>query len=115
MKIGPLLESCVIRWTVLASVSGLFLSHSTAQTQSPQEALRNYKSAIRFLEGGDIHGAETEIAKALEILPSQPEILNLAGTIALRQRRIDQAIEYLEASLRQRPDYAHPRLNLGLA
>ena len=115
MKIGPLPESCVIRWMVLASVSGLFLSHSAASAQSPQEALRHYKSAIRFLEGGDIQGAETEIATALEILPRQPEILNLAGTIALRQRRIDKAIEYLEAALRQRPDYGHPRLNLGLA
>lgn len=62
-----------------------------------------------------MEGAEKEIERALGILPKQPEILNLAGTIALRGRHFDKAIEYLESALRQRPDYAHPRLNLGLA
>ena len=115
LRIGPLLGGCATGWTIGIWALGLVLPLSPGRAQTPQQALQHYKNAIRFLEAGDVGGAETEIERALIILPSQPEILNLAGTIALRQRRIDKAIEYLEATLRQRPDYAHPRLNLGLA
>ena len=70
---------------------------------------------IRIHHDCDLHGAETSIARALELAPGDAIVLRTAGVLAWCQGRLDDAIRLWRRILEQDPLSAPVYQNLGWA
>ena len=73
------------------------------------------KARIAMQHDWDWHGAEASIRRALELAPGNARVLRMAGSLALNQGHIDQAIELIRQALEQDPLSASAYSNLASA
>jgi tetratricopeptide (TPR) repeat protein len=84
--------------------------HAEALTQfervvalDPQQSIawNNMAWTRATMAGGDLNAAWTEVSRALNLSPNQPDYLDTAGWVRFRLNDAQGAIEHLERSLRQ--------------
>ena len=76
----------------------------TLPAQDQRSAAQHYERARSLLEQGELPKAAKEIQQALVEVPRWPAALNLAGAIAQRQGRLEEAIRLFEQALALKPD-----------
>jgi tetratricopeptide (TPR) repeat protein len=75
-----------------------------------------YARGICYERVGEWEQAETDLLRALELEPNQPDVLNyLAYSWLITNKNVSKAREYLETAVEMRPDDAHIIDSMGWA
>jgi glycosyltransferase involved in cell wall biosynthesis len=69
--------------------------------------------ALHYYEAGRLEDAEQQYQQILQAYPNQVDALHLLGVIAGRTGRPARAVDYLQATLRLKPDFAAVHNSLG--
>jgi type IV pilus assembly protein PilF len=93
----------------------VFLSACSTSQQRKDDALTHMRLGGSFLREGRPTQALSELTKANELDPSNPEIRNILGIAYLEKGMIPQAINQFEKALYLKPDYPEVHNNLGTA
>ena len=75
---------------------------------------KQIQSAIDVYKSGDLAKAEMLTKKLIDIHPKAPFLYNLLGNIASGQKKIDEAKESYEKSIKVDPNFSMAYSNLGL-
>lgn len=67
-----------------------------------------------YLKKNDIEQALKSLDHSLQLNPKQPQALNLMGIIEYNKGNLKKAIEYYDAAILNKPDYANAHYNLAL-
>jgi tetratricopeptide (TPR) repeat protein len=78
------------------------------------EVVQSLAAARSSLEAGDDAAAETQIAAALAVEPTNAEALNMLGVANRRLGRFTEARAAYERAMALAPDYPAPQRNLGV-
>ena len=78
------------------------------------EVMRSLDAARSALEAGDDAAAETQIAAALAVEPTNADALNMLGVTNRQLGRFVEARAAYERALALAPDYPAPQRNLGV-
>ena len=80
---------------------------TAALSGDPESVEILYTRALAFEQIDDIHRAEKDLQKILELKPNDPDALNALGyTLADRTDRYDEALVLIKAALQQKPESA---------
>ncbi|MCY3756738.1 MAG: tetratricopeptide repeat protein [Acidobacteria bacterium] len=71
-------------------------------------------NASRFIRDGDLRNAETELRRAVDLVPDNPAYLARLGQVLGMQNRMEEAGRYYSRALKLAPDSAAIRRNLAL-
>ena len=97
---------------LLSFVSSIFPQRQDEETE---QAIKHYKETNRLMKQGNLARAVAEVNQALELVPSWPAALNMAGVLAEKQDRLPDAIQFYRKTLLSKPDHLIARYNLGNA
>ena len=75
---------------------------------------KQIQSAVDVYKSGDLTKAETLTKKLIDIHPKAPFLYNLLGNIASGQKKIEEAKESYEKSIKVDPNFSMAYSNLGL-
>lgn len=71
-------------------------------------------NASRFIRDGDLRNAETELRRAVDLVPDNPAYLARLGQVLGMQNRMQEAGRYYSRALKLAPDSVAIRRNLAL-
>jgi len=86
---------------------------STRQLTIPDEALRDYRDAVKDLEKHAVDSAGKRLEHAVELAPQFVDAWNTLGTMAYQTQQFDRAEKCFRAALAQDPRAYEPLVNLG--
>jgi len=89
-------------------VQGAFASPDVKTFQAQKHAERG----VQFEQTGDLKRAEAEFRQAIELVPNSSLYLSQLGTVLGMQQKLEEALPYLEKSLKIDPDNLVIRRNL---
>jgi len=75
----------------------------------------HHRLGLALRDNGQVKEAQRHLAKALEIRPNVPEVINNLGSVLVQQKKRAQAIQLFEQAIVLRPNYARARFNLAEA
>ena len=75
--------------------------------------LTQYFKAWLKMEQGDLKSAQELALGVLKVLPENPDVLYLAGTVESRRNSLERAVDYLGKAVTLAPDQWRPRLLLA--
>ncbi len=98
------------------AVTLIFASSTLPADSSPADAQAetHLANASRFIRDGDLRNAETELRRAVELVPGNPSYLARLGQLLGMQNRMEEAARYYRRALKLAPDSAAIRRNLAL-
>jgi Flp pilus assembly protein TadD len=86
----------------------------TVADGAPFALAAHYNLAIAYERAGRIDDAQTSIARALELAPRHPAVLNQHAIIQRRAGRFDEAQHSYEKALEIHPGFHYARRNLAI-
>ncbi len=105
-------------WRRAAVAVTLILASATLPSDSSPadaQAETHLANASRFIRDGDLRNAETELRRAVELVPGNPSYLARLGQVLGMQNRMEEAARYYRRALKLAPDSLAIRRNLALA
>jgi tetratricopeptide (TPR) repeat protein len=102
------------RWVVLLLLLS-FLTACTTSLQRKEDAISSMRLGQSMLQEGRPTQALTELIKANDLDPNNPEIRNVLGVAYLEKGMVPQAINQFEKALYLNPKYVEVHNNLGTA
>lgn len=107
------------RWrgaAVSLALTLFFASASLPADSSPADAQAemHLANASRLIREGDLRNAETELRRAVDLVPDDPAYLARLGQVLGMQNRMEEAARYYRRALKLAPDSAAIRRNLAL-
>ena len=105
------------RWRRAAVSLTLILAAATLPANSsPRDAQVevHLANASRLIRDGDLRNAETELRRAVDLVPDSPTYLARLGQVLGMQNRMEEAASYYHRALTLAPDSAAIRRNLAL-
>ena len=105
------------RWRRAAVSLALILASATLPADaSPADAQAelHLSNASRLIREGDLRNAETELRRAVELVPDNPTYLARLGQVLGMQNRMEEAAGYYRQALKLAPDSVAIRRNLAL-
>jgi hypothetical protein len=89
-------------------------SHALATSTEPNPFVYHSLGLARAGEPGKLAEAESLIAKAVRMVPSDPSVRNALTIVLAKQGRIDEALFHTREVLRLAPNNIHAWVNLGI-
>ena len=86
---------------------------SAAASQAIREAQEHAEAGLRFAQQNDLKHAETELRRAIELAPNNPQYLAGLGGILGMQRKLEESSYFLEKALKLDPEDLVTRRNLA--
>ena len=78
-----------------------------------QEIMRQLEAAVQAYQGKDLDKAEAIFNQILAVSPKEPNALHFLGCICKDRGQLQQAVELIQASIREDDNNPLPFLNLG--
>lgn len=105
------------RWRRAAVFLTLILASATLPANSSPadaQAEMHLANASRLIRGGDLRNAESELRRAVDLVPDNPAYLARLGQVLGMQNRMEEAARYYGRALKLAPDSVAIRRNLAL-
>lgn len=107
------------RWrgaAVSLALTLILASATLPANSSPADAQAelHLANALRLIRDGDIRNAETELRRAVDLVPHNPAYLARLGQVLGMQNRMEEAASYYGRALKLAPDNVAIRRNLAL-
>lgn len=94
----------------------LFLTGcATSSSERSKDAELHYQMGISYLSQGQVQAAYVQLQKALQLAPSNKDILNSIGLVHLQLEEYDRAVEFFQRAVSLDPAFSEGYNNLGVA
>lgn len=104
----------VFMWTVPVALL-LVGCAPPPRTQPVEMASTRYELGVAYFDAGNYRRAIPELARAVELKPSNPEYRNALGMAFMFTRQLDEAIKMLEEAVEIDPKFSQAKNNLASA
>ncbi|RJP17471.1 MAG: tetratricopeptide repeat protein [Deltaproteobacteria bacterium] len=94
--------------------AALVASCGTPSVDRKKEAAARMRMGVTYLDQSNLHMAMTELSRAAELDPTNPEVDMMLGLTYRARGDQAKAEEYLRSAIARNPDYADARNNLGI-